>query len=98
MPIAATTIGSDDQLCCLWVALLTHAEPPPPDGLHGKCRGVMVGAHTHPGFICTNIVNPVRIGAPEFLVDEVVNLDLDRLTAGQPLLPCVFVGTHQLLL
>ena len=58
----------------------------------------MVRTHAHPGSIRTNVINPIRIGPPEFLVDEVVHLDLDGLTTGQPLLTGILEGSHQFLL
>jgi len=82
MTVTATAIGSNDQLFRFWVALDTHTEPPPPDGLHGESRGVMVGADAHPRLISADVVNPIRISASEFLVDKVVNLDLHGLAAG----------------
>ena len=40
----------------------------------------MVSANTHPSLIRSDVIHPIRVGAPEFLVDEVVNLDFDGLT------------------
>src|SRR5450759_2341918 len=97
MPIAATAIGRNGQLLGLRVALFAHAQPPASNGLHGKCRGVMVSAHTYPSLISSNVVNPIRIGATEFLVNEIVNLYLVRLTAGEPLLPGILKGADQFL-
>ena len=98
MPVAAPTIGSNDKFFCLPIALLAHAEPPTPDGLHSKCRCVMVSVHAPPGLVSANVINPIRIGTSEFLVDEAVDLDLDWLAARQPLLTRILAGTRQFLL
>ena len=82
MSVTATTIGSYDQLFRLRVALKPHAEPPTPNGLHGEGRGVMVGTNADPGLIGSDVIDTLRIGAPELLVDEIVNLDFDGLAAG----------------
>lgn len=98
MPITTATVGGDDQLFGLWIALTPHAESPATDGLHGEGRGVMVCASTHPSLVSADIVDPVGVGPSEFFVDEVVNFDLHGLAAGEPLLSGVLVRTHQLLL
>lgn len=82
MPVTATTNGSNDQLFRLWVALNPHAESPTPDGLHCEGRGIMVCANAHPRLISSDVINPIWMDASEFLVDEVVKLDLDRLAIG----------------
>lgn len=82
MPITAASIGGDGRLLGLWIARSAHAQPPTPDDLHSKCRCVMVSTHTYPSLIGTNVVHPIWIGAPKFLVNEVVDLHLIGLTCG----------------
>src|SRR5659263_627761 len=98
MPIAATTVGGDDQLFGLWIALTPHAEPPTPDSLHGECRGVMICANAHPSLVSPDVINPVRISPSELLVNEVMNLDFYSRSTASPLLPGVLVCSDQFLL
>ena len=98
MPVTASSIGRDDQLFGLRVALTAHTEPPTPNGLHSKRRCVVVCTNAHPGLVSADVINPIRIGSAEFLVDEVVNFDFYRLPAGQPLLACVLVRADEFLL
>ena len=98
VPVAAATVSGDDQLFGLWIPLAAHAQPPAPDGLYRECRRVVVGAYAHPGIVGTDVINPIGVGSTKFWIDEVVNLDLYRLSTGQSLLPGILVRTHQLLL
>ena len=98
MPVTTATIRRDNQLLGLWVAQGTHTEPPTPDGLHGKRRCVVIRANAHPSFVSTDVINPIRIGSAEFLVDEVVNFDFYRFAAGQPRLARVLIRANEFLL
>jgi hypothetical protein len=94
--IAAATVCCDHQLLGLWVGKPAYRLPPPPNGLHGKSRRIVVGADADPACIRTQVIDTVWIGPPQFLIDEVINVDFFRLTLCSPGLPRVLEGPDQL--
>ena len=71
--VAATTIGSHQQLRGRWVPRTPHLFPPTPQRFHGKLGSVMVGADTHPTHVRGRVVHAIGIGLPQGLVHEVIN-------------------------
>ena len=95
--IAAPAVSCNRQLARPRVARATHDEPPAPDGLHGKSRGVVIGSHADPALVGSDVVHTVWAGAAEFVVHEVVHSHLLWLSLRMPFTPAVLVLPDKLL-
>src|SRR6516165_1937750 len=96
--VAASPIGSDQQISRVRIALAPHFLPPSVNRLRGKLSGVVVNAHADPALVVRYIVDPVRNSLPEGLVHEVVDAYLVGLPLWHPFAASVLEVTHQLLL
>ncbi len=72
--------------------------PPVPDGRHREFRSVVVDSNAHPALVGRKIINPIGCHLAEFLVLEIVNVDLGRATLQMPLPPLVLNASDQFLL
>ena len=73
--VAAAAVGGDQQPPGGGVALPAHGSPPSADRADGEACGVVIGADADPTDIVGDVVDPVRHGAAQPGIDEVVNLD-----------------------
>ena len=96
--VAASAVGGNEQPRRARVAAMTHFAPPATNTLHGKFGGVMIAADTDPAFVALEIVDPIRDGFAEFLVDEIIDFDFLGLAFGAPLLAAVFIPSHEFFL
>src|SRR5258708_6544305 len=96
--VAAPAVGGNEQPRRAWVAATTHFAPPATNTLHGKFGGVMIAADTDPAFVAPEIVDPIRDGFAQFLVDEIIDFDFLGLPFGAPPLAAVFIHSHEFLL
>lgn len=60
VPIAAASVGRDEQLARVGIALRTHLLPPCLDGRGREHRGVMVGADVDEAIVGGEVVDAVR--------------------------------------
>ena len=85
--VRAASVGGDEQPFDAGIGSVADAIPPAADRLDGERGGVVVGADIDPAGVRRDVVDPVRHGLVEFLVAEVMGVDLHPLTLGPPLAP-----------
>jgi hypothetical protein len=96
--VGAARVGGDQQAPGLRVGGAARVFPPAADRLHSEPGSVMVRADVHPARVRGQVVNAVRDGLAQFLIGEVVVLDVDGLARGPPFTAAVVVVTDQFLL
>jgi len=96
--LRAGSVGGDQQPPGGGVALLAHGSPPSADRADGEACGVVIGADADPTDIVGDVVDPVRHGAAQPGIDEVVNLDRFGPAGGTPGPAIVLEIAHQFLL
>src|SRR5262249_3226600 len=64
---------------------LAHLVPPTPDRRHGELGGVCAPPDAHPTGVRGDVIDPIRRGLTQFLVWEVVGVDLHRPAHSLPL-------------
>lgn len=72
-----------------------HLPPPGAQALHRELGRVMAHADTHPRLVAVKIEDAIRGRAPQGLVDEVVDLHVDRIAGRLQLAPIVLVGPDE---
>lgn len=82
--VAATAVGGDEQRRGVRMDVATHASPPATDGRGGEGCRVMGDADTHPPGVAGQVVDSVRNGLAQLLIDEVVNTDFFWPACGPP--------------
>jgi len=95
--VTSTTIRVDHQLLSIWISCFTHHLPPTTDTLHGKRCCIVIGANIHPCLIVLHIIDPIRRNLAKFLIYEIMNLDLDRVTLGTIRFSTVLVRPNKFL-
>src|SRR5258708_27311049 len=95
--IAAAAISRDEEPRGLRVLRAAHFAPPATDTLHGKFGGVMIAADTHPTLVAPKVVNAIRDGFTQLLIDEIIDFDFFGLPFGTPFPATIFVSSHELL-
>ena len=99
-PVAVGTagIGGDQELGGVGEPRLSHGVPPAPDGFDREGRRVGRVADRDPALVMSQVVDPVRDGPAQFLVDEVMGLGAGRLACGVEFASAVGELAHQLFL
>jgi len=77
---------------------LAHGKPPASDRRHREACGVVIGADADPRIVVRYIVDAIRIGPSQFLVDEVMHFDLLGIPLRPPVAAAVLVLANQFLL
>src|SRR6516164_1739840 len=75
VPVAAPAISRDHQAFGLGIASLAHADPPPPYGIDGEGRRVVIGADAHPPDVVGEIIDAVGHRPRLVGISEVVHVD-----------------------
>ena len=96
-PIAASSIGDDQNLLGRWVASLAHLVPPASQRPNCKFRRIMIHPDTDPALVGRHIVHPVGHGPAERLGAEIVDIDRLGRTLGPPLPSAVLECADQFL-
>ena len=86
-PITPAAIRCDQQFPCVLVTVPAHLAPPPPDGLGGEARRIVIDAHADPALILSQIVDPIGNRFPQLRVGKVMHQNVDRLPARLPFAP-----------
>src|ERR1035438_6019760 len=96
--VRATAVGADQQARGGRIARLAHLLPPAPHRGDGEFGRVGAHADTDPALVGGHVVDPKRRGAAQFLVHEIVDLDLLGLALGPILAAGVLELADQFLL
>jgi hypothetical protein len=78
--VGPSAIAGDHQATGGRLGLASHCRAPTANGIDGEWGGVVINADADATGVRADVVNSVRNGLAEFLVDEVVHVDL----SGQP--------------
>ena len=68
--------AGDHQASASGIALPSHEFAPAANGVYRKFGSVVIDADADPADICADVIDSIRSDFAEFLVDEVMNLDL----------------------
>jgi hypothetical protein len=81
VPVAATSIGTDEQSSRRWIALSAVQFPPSPDAFHRKLRRIVGDAHIHHSPILSGVIpeSGVKIGISDLNRLQSVNLPEDAI-------------------
>ena len=71
--VAAAAVGSDQEFGGIWMGLLPHVLPPAFDAGHREFCRIVIDAHAYPALVASDVVDPVRNGFAELLVDEIMD-------------------------
>src|SRR2546426_8053970 len=96
--VTAACVGGDEQPLGLTVDGPSHRVPPAPDGRHRELCRVVIDADAHPAGVLAEVVNTVWDGSPQFGDQEVVDLDLLRISLRPPFPAAILEVSDQLLL
>src|SRR3990170_4221061 len=97
VPIAATTIRTDEQLFGVRIKPPPHASPPTTNTLNRKASRIIVRSNVDPPDVSTDVVNTIGYRPPNLLPRKVMCVDLPRFPLFSPLSPSIFVLSHKLL-
>ncbi len=98
VPVAAATIGADQQLARLRVVPSPIQPPPAPNTLNCKLGGVMADAHIDEPLVPSHVVGAIEDRRARGQARIVVNVYLLRLSLGTPRPPRILKGSDKLLL
>lgn len=93
--VASAAIGRDEERSRGRIPPPPHLPPPGAQALHRELGRVMAHADTHPRLVAVKIEDAIRGRAPQGLVDEVVDLHVDRIAGRLQLAPIVLVGPDE---
>lgn len=93
--ITSAAVCCNKQFFGSGVRFASNNMPPASNGLHCKCRSIMIRTDTHPTFVGSDIVNSVWISTSSFF-NKIVNLYFRRLSFGTPCLTIVLKAAYQL--
>lgn len=95
--IAAAAVGCNQQVVSLGIAQTTHLAPPTADSFGGEAGRVVVYADADPPLVARNVVDAIRNGLAQLLVQKVVNPDFLWFALGLPFAAAVFEIAYQFL-
>src|SRR5712692_5665550 len=98
IPVAPSSVGTNQKPTSLGIALLPRHLPPAADALHGELRRVVGDPNVHHRSIPGNVVRPIRDRVSLRQTREVVSLDLLRLASGPPGAARIPKGSDELFL
>src|SRR5450759_2031389 len=73
--VGSAAVGADQQPGGVRVQGRSDLLPPAGDGVHRERGGVVIGADRHPAGVGGDVVDAIRVGLAQVVVEEVVDLD-----------------------